>query len=261
LQRIFNFVGDSHNCQFCSVTRATGKWPRITAGKFDKFGVLYYIATAGGSRDYRNPHSRGDVIVAMSSIVCVREALPDDTYGELQRFVTHRHDGDACNETENHSQQWMSVDLGEGRSLVPNHYCLRHGNNVPTNRLRHWRFEGSNDEVTWMTLREHADDESLSAKQAFAVADWELEGVSESYRYFRIKHTGRTWDGYNFLSCAGIELYGELRRTPFDAARALSPSQSAWGGGAQRGGATLDATRIDNQIDECWRKPSHALER
>jgi hypothetical protein len=216
LQRIFNFVGNSHECNFCSIKQATEKWPRITAGAFDKCGVLFYIGTAGGSREYSNPHTRGEVIVRMSSIVCVREALPDENFGELKRFVIHRHNGDACNETENKLHQWMSVDLGDGRSLVPRNYCLRHGNNVPTNRLRHWRFEGSNDESDWVTLREHVDDVSFLAEQAFAVASWTLEGVlEESYRYFRITHTGKTWDGFKHLSCAGIELYGELRQIPF----------------------------------------------
>jgi hypothetical protein len=143
----------------------------------------------------------------------------------LHSFVVHKHDGRQRNNTMNQPKSWMAVDLGKGRSLVPHHYCLRQGLS-DSFRLRTWRLEGSNDEdpywedegqEKWTTLREHSNDDSFP-RQAHSVAHWIVGPsppsiVSPSFRHFRIVQTGRNSDGthYNVLSCAGIELYGELR--------------------------------------------------
>jgi hypothetical protein len=42
------------------------------------------------------------------------------------------------------------------------------------------------------------------------VAAWEVEGVNQAYRYFRIRQTKNSL-GRHDLNCAGIELYGMLR--------------------------------------------------
>ena len=103
----------------------------------------------------------------------------------------------------------MSVDLGEGRSLRPNHYCLRHSNNS-TQKLQNWRLEGSHDGSTWVALRTHTNDESI-ALQEMATAAWPVEGATEAFRHFRILQTGLNSNGNNALMCAGIELHGTFR--------------------------------------------------
>jgi hypothetical protein len=103
----------------------------------------------------------------------------------------------------------MSVDLGEGRSLVPNHYCLRHGFNGGQNLLRSWRLEGSTDATEWTVLRTHQDDDSLRC-QAFSVAHWAIDGVEVAYRHFRVVQAGPNSSGDATLTLSGIELYGML---------------------------------------------------
>ena len=103
----------------------------------------------------------------------------------------------------------MSVDLGEGRSLRPDHYCLRHDNNGGC-VLRHWRLEGSHDGRAWVALRTHTNDASI-AEASMATAAWPVEGATEAFRHFRILQTGPNASGYNSLMCAGIELYGTFR--------------------------------------------------
>jgi hypothetical protein len=49
----------------------------------------------------------------------------------------------------------------------------------------------------------------------FSVAAWEVEGVNQPYRYFRIRQTGKNAGNLcghtpHSLRCAGIELYGML---------------------------------------------------
>jgi hypothetical protein len=151
--------------------------------------------------------------------------------GDPSRLVEHPHDGSTENCTKNEANSSVSVDLGKGRCLVANYYCLRHGNNNGSWRLQSWDFEGSNDGSSYTVLRAHRNDNSL-ADQAFSVAAWKVEGVKHAYRYFRIRMTGKNssynngYDGTFFFSasgaqvryvnadhhlcCAGIELYGML---------------------------------------------------
>jgi hypothetical protein len=128
------------------------------------------------------------------------------------RLVEHPHDGSTVNFTKNKANSWVSLDLGKGRSLVPNYYCLRHGNSGGCSRLQSWDFEGSNDGSNYTVLRSHRNDNSLP-DQAFSVAAWEVEGTNQAYRYFRIRQTGRNsypHSSDHYLYCTGIELYGML---------------------------------------------------
>jgi hypothetical protein len=134
-------------------------------------------------------------------------------------------DGESSNYTKDLPGSWIQVDLPRGRSLVLTHYALRHGYceefYMPTNFLRNWQLQGSNDRKQWEVLRAHTDDESLRETE-FAVAHWEVDGITKSYRSFRIFMTGldsgdfegqpgdSPWVHGNFLACAGIELFGFL---------------------------------------------------
>ena len=106
----------------------------------------------------------------------------------------------------------MAVDLGEGRSLVVDHYCLRADCN-PGFRLRNWELQGSLDGQTWQTLRIHQSDRSLpqQAMQAMITgftAAWPVDAGAQAFRHFRIAQTGVNSSGIPHLMCAGIELYG-----------------------------------------------------
>ena len=131
--------------------------------------------------------------------------------GSPDKFVQHQHSSPVFNFTGNNANSWMSVDLGEGRSLRPNHYCLRHrSDSVSGYALRNWRLEGSHDGSTWVTLRTHTSDTSIAA-HIMATAAWPVEGATEAFRHFRIRVTGNNSSGSDSLMCAGIELYGTFR--------------------------------------------------
>ena len=171
---------------------------------FDENGVLYHIATEGGTREWANPHVSGEVVAGMSS-----QSHPVCTPG---RFVVHRVEDcqgkdPGWNLTAHQPNSWMSVDLGEGRSLVPRHYCLRHGFHKYV--LRSWRLQGSQGGQEWHTLRLHENDQSLAA-EASSVAGWAVEAGGRRYRHFRVLQTGKNSSGFDDLACCGIELYGEL---------------------------------------------------
>ena len=166
---------------------------------FDTNGVLHHIATAGGITPYSNPHTSGQVKVSISH--------PTSGSSAPERFVQHESTGQP-NHTANLSGTSMSVDLGDGRSVVPNHYCLRHGNNGGSYVLRNWKLQGSNDGTEWTTLKQHQKDQGLAA-QAFSIAAWPVE-VQEAFRHFRVLNTGTDYNGHRHLMCAGFELYGTL---------------------------------------------------
>ena len=132
--------------------------------------------------------------------------------GGPKNFVQHTHASPLCNYTDNTPNSWMAVDLGAGRALVPDHYCLRsdqHGNS----KLRNWELQGSNDGAQWTTLRQHANDQSI-AEEPMATAAWPLEPGTvqgRAFRHFRVLQTGKNAGNHDFLMCAGIELYGVLQ--------------------------------------------------
>ena len=120
---------------------------------FDTKGVLQYIATDGGKRAYSNPHDAGLVVASMSSVAKPQHSQP-------MRFVQGASHDDQYNMTNNVAGSWMAVDLK--RPLAATHYCLRSTQHVNGHKLRNWRLEGSNDGSSWSTLREHANDTSLT---------------------------------------------------------------------------------------------------
>ena len=108
----------------------------------------------------------------------------------------------------------MMLDLGSTRTLQLNHYCLRHDAHG-SHALRHWDLEGSNDNASWIVLRSHKNDTSLAAT-AYSEAHWDVNSQTSrtSFRYFRIKQTGKEASGtYDNLCCCGIELYGQMHLT------------------------------------------------
>eukprot|EP00729_Bicosta_minor_P032849 gene32849-biopygen13685 len=175
-------------------------------GAFDGNGVLHWIGAGCGTKDYGNPHGKpGGVVAKMSTVGDFGDGCTPS------RFVEHAPLNE-YNYTEDTANSWMSVDLGEGRHLAPDYYCLRHGWSDGAYRLRHWRLEGSNDDSTWTLLKTHADDQALP-RQGFSTASWPIEAPADgaTYRYFRIFQTGKDSSDGDGISCAGIELYGLLR--------------------------------------------------
>ena len=130
--------------------------------------------------------------------------------GAPHRFVGRSNDG--RNYTNNTPNSWMSVDLGEGRTVVPTHYCLRNDSSAD-HQLRNWSLQGKTAEpgANWVEIRRHDDDETL-AKQAYSVGAWPIEGEERAFRHFRIRQHGYNAAGDDdALMCCGFEVYGELR--------------------------------------------------
>merc|ERR1712129_369205 len=82
--------------------------------------------------------------------------------------------------------------MGHGKS----EYALMQG----------WNFEGSVDKINWTILTEHKDDESIQNDKK--VATFNIDGVDEYYRYFRIYSAGRQ----PRILASLLEIYGYTTR-------------------------------------------------
>lgn len=162
----------------------------------DTNGVIYYIGTNGGSKPWSNPSLDGRITTTRSSEGTGNAA--DITGRENKKCYT-----------DGKPESWWCVDLGEGRSLVPSRYVLRHGSKMATNQIRNWVFEGSADNSRFDVLSTHTNDETLRGS-GFASASWPVSGTETPYRYFRVRQTGPNSTGDDFLVLCGIELYGTL---------------------------------------------------
>jgi hypothetical protein len=167
-------------------------------GQFDEAGVLHHIATEGGTSAYVNPHQAGRVVASRSSNDVGSDADFVAGPGTVETDASY---------TDDEPNSWMAVDLGAGRRLIVNHYALRHGAAGPF-VLSNWELQGSEDGLTWTTLRRH-DDENID-KRGYLVEHWQVDGVTAPYRHFRVHQHGRNGDGDDTLFSSGIELYGRL---------------------------------------------------
>ena len=141
--------------------------------------MLHHIGTDGGTKAWSNPHTDGKVVAAISS-VANGDAV---TYSQPLKLVGRSDDGYCFTGREPNS--WMSVDLGEGRTVVPTHYCLRH-DRTGDYALRDWTLEGKTGEpgADWVQIRRHDGD-----TQTLASHEWPH---SYGWRDFRVELTGGT---------------------------------------------------------------------
>lgn len=78
--------------------------------------------------------------------------------------------------------------------------------------LRNWTLAGSKDGgSTWTILSTHTNDAALAVKSA--MASWPVDAKNQYYTQFRIQQTGKNSSNSDYLSMAGMELYGYVRLT------------------------------------------------
>ena len=164
---------------------------------FDRNGIVHYLGTQDGKTKFKNP-GEGAVAVFASSVARDSSAPTELLARRTLRFTsTPRPD------------QWVAFDFLH-RRVRPTHYSLRHYSSWDNEALRNWVLEASNDAKTWTALRTHINDKTLDKKGK--AATWELPDApaGESYRYFRVRMTGRNSNNHNYLALSGFEIYGDL---------------------------------------------------
>ena len=169
----------------------------VHVSDFDRNGVFHFIATAGGTQAWVNPHTAGLLCVTSSS-------LADDSVG-VEALVGR--DVVRC-VTQNVPSSWIQVDLID-KWLCPTAYTLRHYSSWDTECLRCWKLEGSNGEGDqWELLDERVNDEQLNGKGS--THTWPVR-TNHSYSVFRVTQMAENSNKHHYLACSGWEMYGQLR--------------------------------------------------
>jgi len=201
---------------------------------FDKSGIVYHIATSGGTRPWQNPGSNGKIGVHASSVMHDSQPM----YSILGRSSVRT-------VTKPEKDSWIVVDFTP-KMIRPTHYSLKHYSTWDTEALRSWRFEGSNDGgQTWKLLAKHINDTSLNAKGA--TRTWKLSDeehdrdhnvLQEFYSHFRVKQTDFNSNRHYYLACSGFEIYGAMK--DMDDSKVSDAAQRAGiGSGAPSGTLTF----------------------
>jgi hypothetical protein len=178
----------------------------------DENGVIWHIATKGGTRLYCNPHKSGDVVASRSSDGVFGGGDVGNLVGNISEINT----------TANKQNSWMAVDLGARRSLVVNHLCLRFGwssTGSTIHFIKNFELQGSNDGTNWDLIQRFENDnfnnkdpcpspKNFGKEQPWA--HWNITAPNESHRQFRILQFGPNWGEGHVLALSGIELYGDL---------------------------------------------------
>ena len=176
-----------------TVARATFEWGG--SPQYDNRGIIYHLATAGGTQPWKNPHDSGVVVVtAQGSVSGPLREFVNNAVGTL--FVGGAHGA------------WLAVDL-RGKKVVPSGYMLSQYNGGSGAFPRNWSLEGSNDGATWILLKAHANDQTFNATTWTAY--WPIPiDVNKAYSHFRVVLTGTNSSNNVWLFTSCIELYGEL---------------------------------------------------
>jgi hypothetical protein len=108
-------------------------------------------------------------------------------------------------QSKNEPNQWICYDFKD-RRVRPTHYSI---NSYSGYYIRSWIVEGSIDNANWIPLDRHEGDPKIDLNHrtgTFAIPI--LEDVD--YKFIRLRHTGRTADGTDYLIITGFELFGYL---------------------------------------------------
>mmetsp|Transcript_11655 Transcript_11655/g.26700 ORF Transcript_11655/g.26700 Transcript_11655/m.26700 type:complete len:516 (-) Transcript_11655:40-1587(-) len=166
---------------------------------FDENGIMYFLGTQGRTQSYDNPAKIEQVTVFSSE---------GRSKNSLAAVVGRERAGCAIYYKQT---CWFAIDLGEGRSLAPSAYTLRHGREEGGDALRNWEFQGSDDGKTWITIKTHESDQSLVG--GWSTATWSLDADPRrprGYRMFRILKKGPNSTGKEHLHVGGVEMYGDF---------------------------------------------------
>ena len=175
----------------------------------DTNGVFYFLGTQLGASTWGNPQTT-------AQIVAVRSTNGAGTVADIFDRTTNATytDGGALGD-------FIFVDLGANRSLVPNYYSLRNYNQA-NRELRTWKLQGTNsvagtsvaqiNAATWTDLDVRTNDTTMAGASAWANFT-PNQANTTAFRYLRILQTGNDALGQPYICVAEWEMYGTFNYT------------------------------------------------
>lgn len=174
----------------------------------DVQGVFYWLGTFYGYHAWVNPQTLQVLNVVTSSVWSGSITLLSDRVANALLYSSTT------------AGQWVAFDLGEGKTLKPSYYTLRHDGETGY-YLRRWKLQGSNNATantvaalaaaTWIDLDERLNDTTINSPDAWG--GWVVAPVPEvGYRWLRVLMTGVNSSNDNYLLLGEVEFYGTLTR-------------------------------------------------
>jgi hypothetical protein len=158
-------------------------------------GLICYLAQCCGG----NPHDKG-IISATGTPYNNNSSHQPQNAADLQT--------DSYFYSQNATDQWLCYDFKDMRVAVT-HYILRSQSNaVGGHHLRSWVIEGSEDGQKWIEVDCRTNEGSLNGPKS--IGHFEVRNVIES-RFIRLRGTGPTWNGSNYVYFQAFDVFGGLR--------------------------------------------------
>ena len=108
-------------------------------------------------------------------------------------------------------KQWLKYDFGK-LQIRPTHYSIRtRTDKCDLANPQHWCIEVSNDDQNWTIIDSRENVTSL--QKANQLDTFEIKNeipTKESYRYIRLRQTGKSTGNCEYLTLTAFEIFGDL---------------------------------------------------
>ena len=161
-------------------------------------GIISYLTNEFGG----NVHHKGIVNVTASSV--------HGQEHENQPYSVTELDSQSEFFSNNEKDSWVCYDFRE-RRVKPRSYTVRSMFNMCRGKhyLKSWVFEGSNDGTTWTELNRQRNNSDL--KGSYATHNFKVSvSPNESFRFLRLRQTGKNHADCYFMIFSGLEIFGVL---------------------------------------------------
>ena len=166
----------------------------VFEGDYDGNGIIYWVGTHYGEKEWANPAQRGLIKVDSSGW----------NYGSVEDMVGNK----ACRAASAGKEggSWASIEFVDDVMVKPTQYTLTHNSLFDGLYLRNWVFEGSSDGEQWTLIKQHHNDQALNG--AGQSHTWSTPNVDAYFNRFRVRMTGKGSGGDWCLTAHALEIYG-----------------------------------------------------
>jgi hypothetical protein len=165
------------------------RYPYVAGHEFQ--GIVNALTKKCGG----NVHEKGIVNITASS----------DASNKAFRVANHGWNNYWYSTSQPNS--WICFDFKEKRISLE-HYTLKSGGDSGQH-LVEWEMEGSNDCTTWTTL-DKRNTQELNGNYIVKTFECSSENRSKSFRYMRLRQTGRNSSNADYLQLCSIEFFASL---------------------------------------------------
>lgn len=156
------------------------------------YGIISHLAKVSGG----NVHEMGRVDITSCG----------DQYNQCHQVTNYGWTGCWLSRSTDSGFAWICFDFKDSRVNLTK-YSVKSGN-IDMFFMIHWVIEGSNDRIDWTILDKR---NTLDLYGNSKIATYSCNsGISQSFRYLKLRMTGANTNGGSGLCLAQLEFFGEL---------------------------------------------------